>query len=37
MRELMSYEMFIELVIDYLKKKKRKRREQMYRSMEIRP
>ena len=37
MRELMSYEMFTELVIDYLKKKKRKRREQMYRSMEIRP
>ena len=37
LRELMSYEMFMILVINYLRKEKRKRREMMNRTMEIRP
>lgn len=37
LRELMSYEMFMILAINYLRKKKRKRREMMNRTMEIKP
>jgi hypothetical protein len=37
LRELMSYEMFMILVINYLRKEKRKRRQMMNRTMEIRP